>query len=659
MKKRLGILVLVFLMVALTACGGSNGAEKAPEPASAIEKDVTMLLKGIGDSMDMVTSLGDLPEAQVNGNLYYYQNAGTEGYFSGFDLGIETDADGQTVKQIYIQPLGDAKISANGLIVGGTIADAKAALGEGELSSMEQNGKIVNFMSFTDETYAMKATVQDQAIVAAAFTLIDSESAESQTDGKESQTTEKQEAEDQESPAQPEETTAKTADELDYLLDFIGGKFDAVEQALGSGYTRFADEYEDVVTFEQGELNYVFSVDPDTETVNMVTVQHASFESKLENRVGMAGIWIGDSHAGDDYEFAYKGYSIYVMMDVNDRIFGLQACADISGESGETDQTSEAGQTVGDNEMVVDHVVFGVGAYDLILEDFDTYSVMSVRFDGTGEKVELVNTDGRWDGDQFFDGFDVKILKAKASKDGGAVYFETDDPKMTNGYGAANNTILKFDMNAGYEENLCLGFLYDTVKVAGYEDCIIIKHYQPNPRGDYYEPFVLIDGQSNYHFMGTELEADLASQVRRAYNDEIDEYAMDAPVAEKINGKYVDFSKYSVVVAENYQGINKDKFVRKTTLKNPYYKDDGQPLYPDTFAVFGTIYNVRWEVGINMGESKIYPVADEMSDTLVTYETRRPGDMSVDTFLFEDAKGREYRIVIEDMSDNIDLVTIP
>lgn len=652
MKKRQSILVLILMMITLTACGGANGAETPDQPAAAIEKDVTMLLKGIGDSKAMVESLGDLPEAQVNGNLYYYQNASTEGYFAGFDLGLETEADGDTVKQIYIQPIGDAKITANGLRIGGTIADAKAAFGDGELSSMEQNGKIVNFMLFSDGAYAMKATVADQSIIAVAFTIADPEVAEKEPAQAEEQETAQESGAAEESTDETE-VSSNGAYELDYLLEFVGHDFAEVEKVLGSNYSRFEEEYEDVVVYESGDLNVSFSVGYDTDKVSMVTVMYDSIDSSLEQPIGMGGVLLGSVTQEEEHEFAYGKSLIYVMIDCNDVVYGLQAM------NGYADETADSTQAPAGEETIVDRVDFGAGGYELVLEDFDTYSILSVRDTDTGEKAVLVNTDGRWDGDQFFDGFDVKILKAKASKDGSVVYFETDDPKMTNGYGASNNTILKYDIANGYEENFSSGYLYDTVKVAGYDDCIIINYYEPSPRGGYYEPYILIDGEGKYHFMGTELESDLADQIRRAYNDEIDEYAMETPVAENIYGKYIDFSKYSAVVVENYQGINKDKFIRERTLQNPYYKDDGQPLYPDVFAVFGTVYNVRWEVGISMGESKVYPVADQMSDTYVTFETRRPGDMSVDTFTFEDKHGKKYRIVIEDMSDNIDVVPVP
>ncbi len=654
MKKRISVLLLVLIMVTLSACSGSSASD-TPAPQGTIEKDVTMLLKGIGDSMDMVESLGALPEAQVNGNLYYYSNASTEGYFAGFDLGIETEADGQTVKQIYIQPIGDAKITANGLVIGGTIADAKAVLGDGELSLTETNGKIVNFMIFSDEIYSIKATVEDQDVIAGSFAKAGEQQSPSDTSTETAVATkpETDSAADGKTPEAPSESVQNETvlqPEVfifDCLLSYLGEDFSEVEKEMGSEYDRVEEEYEDLAIYREDGFAVVFGIDYESNQVTTIGLSYDSLEVELDGNllVGMGGVALGMPAKDVAYNQAvYGDYAIYVTTDVNNVVCSIQAGL------GYPDFVFEAPEVV---ENPAD------GGYKLAIKDYDTYSILRLTYNTTGETVELINTKGRTDGDRFFDGMNVKILNAKASRDWKTIYFETDDPKMTSGYGASNNTIFKYDLKSGYEENLCLGFLEDTVKVDSYEDYVIITYYEPNPKGGYYEPYVLIDQEGTYTFLGTSLEADLGDQIRRALNGEIDEYAMADPAAESIYGEYVNFAKYSAVVVEDYQGVNKDKFINEWTIQNPYYKDDGQPLYPCNFAVFGTIYNLRWKVGVNMDESETYHIVDELSDTYVTYETRRPGDMSIDVFLFEDKNGKEYQIIIEDMSDNIDLVMIP
>lgn len=651
MKKRISVLLLVLIMVTLSACSGSSASD-TPAPQGTIEKDVTMLLKGIGDSMDMAKSLGDLPEAQVNGNLHYFQNADTEGYFSGFDLGVELEADGSTIRQIYIQPIGDAKITAHGFVIGGSIADAKVILGDGELSSVENNGKIVNFMTFADASYSMKATVEDQKIIAVAFTQPSEQSSAASEAPVEAKP--KVDAgsggETAEAPSESFQNETVLQPEVfifDSLLSYLGQDFTEVEKEMGSEYDRVEEEYEDVAIYREDGFAVVFGIDYESNQVTTIGLSYDSLEVELDGDflVGMGGVALGMPAKDVAYNQAvYGDYAIYVATDVNNVVCSIQAGL------GYPDFVFEAPEVV---ENPAD------GGYELAIKDYDTYSILSLTYNTNGETVELINTKGRTDGDRFFDGMNVKILNAKASKDWKTIYFETDDPKMTNGYGAANNTIFRYDLQSGYEENLCLGFLEDAVKVSPYEDYVIITYYEPNPKGGYYEPYILIDREGTYTFLGTELEADLADQIRRALNGEIDEYAMETPKNETIYGTYVDFSKYSAVVVEDYQGINKDKFVDKWTVQNPYYKDTADTLYPCYFAVFGTVYNVRWKVDVNMDESKIYPIADKISDTFVTYETWRPYDPSTDSFLFEDEKGNEYRIVIEDMSDNIDLVMIP
>ena len=653
MKKRISVLLLVLIMITLSACGGAS-ASSEPVPQLAIEKDVTMLLKGIGDSFDMVKSLGNLPEAQVNGNLYYYQNANTEGYFSGFDLGVELETDGQTVKQIFIQPIGEAKITANQLVIGGNVVDAKAIFGEGELSSTETNGAISNFMTFADPTYQMKATAKDQKIIAAAFTKLAVQSSfdnppEVSVDAKpevdvkpDDKTTDA--APESNQAAQPELTKNST---FDMLLVYLGQDFSTVEEELGTEYDRIEEAYEDLAIYREDGLTITFSINYDTNVVFTIGIGYDSLGTELDTSIplGLGGINLGMTAKDVVYnQDVYGDYALYVATDNKNVVYNIQAMQMYP------DFVFEAPEVV---ENPADD------GYALSIENHEKYSILSLTYNSTGETIELVNTKGRTDGDHFFDGMDVKILNAKASKDGKTIYFETDDPKMTSGYGASNNTIFTYDLQSGYEENLCLGFLEEPVKVNPYEDYVIITYYEPNPKGGYYEPYILIDQEGTYTFLGTELETDLGDQIRRALNGEIDEYAMDMPNAESINGIYVNYAKYSAVVAEDYKGVNLDKFISNQTIQNPYFTDDGQPLYPDHFAVFGTIYNVRWKVGVNMDESHVYPVADKMTDTYVTYETWRPGDMSVDTFLFEDQNGKEYQIIIEDMSDNIDLVMIP
>lgn len=171
MKKTIVlVLMLTFMSLMLMACGSDS---KTTNNNNEV-KDVSMLLSGIGGDLSSIQSLGQLPEPQVAGQRYYYDTKDVEGYFNGYNLGIEVSEDKNTVTQIYIEPYEANNVKVNGLIIGNDIADANELYGKGELSSEEKNGKVLTYMTYQDDNYNIKCTVTNNQVSAVSFSLLES-----------------------------------------------------------------------------------------------------------------------------------------------------------------------------------------------------------------------------------------------------------------------------------------------------------------------------------------------------------------------------------------------------------------------------------------------------------------------------------------------------
>jgi len=182
MKKLLRVLLMMILIVLfVTACGeNSNKVSDNNEV-----KDVTMLLSGIGGELSTIESLGKLPEPEVDGQIRNYITKDTEGYFSGFNLGIGLADDGKTVTLVYVQPYDGNQIKVNGFIIGCDITEMKALFGEGELTSSEENGKILTYMTYRDENYNIKCTVDENIVTAVSFTKLNDDNEKADAPNKE------------------------------------------------------------------------------------------------------------------------------------------------------------------------------------------------------------------------------------------------------------------------------------------------------------------------------------------------------------------------------------------------------------------------------------------------------------------------------------------
>jgi hypothetical protein len=163
MKKSIVLIMSVFLAVSLlTGCDiiGLNTTE---------DKDVSELLGLLGQDLATITELGELPEPEVKGTLYYYNNSESKGYFRGFHLGLELD-ETMKVSRIYIQPYGEHRISAEGLTIGEEISTADLLFGAGIYSPDEDSEGFYRYIVYATEAYDIKCTLEGETIKALSFT---------------------------------------------------------------------------------------------------------------------------------------------------------------------------------------------------------------------------------------------------------------------------------------------------------------------------------------------------------------------------------------------------------------------------------------------------------------------------------------------------------
>jgi len=126
---------------------------------------------------------------------------------------------------------------------------------------------------------------------------------------------------------------------------------------------------------------------------------------------------------------------------------------------------------------------------------------------------------------------------------------------------------------------------------------------------------------------------------------------------ETINGTYVDFNKYNLVVAEDYYGDNYQTLVDngKEIYYNKAYTDNN---YMYEIAIFGGAYGVTVNSYEYMGATPVSESLGYLYNTVLLVHSSFPNDGSVDVITFTDGTGRSHKITVEDMSGDIGLILI-
>lgn len=172
MKKILILILILIMSISFVSCGKK---EEKNTPVKE-EKDVSILLSTLGKDISAIEKLGDLPEPEVSGLSMMYYTKDVKGYFSGFNMGVQVLSDGRTVKQIYINP-STAEVKVNGFTIGCSIEEMDELFGEGESSLTKKNDKAY-YVTYQDESYTMRCTVEEDRVVAVAFQSVDNEEIE-------------------------------------------------------------------------------------------------------------------------------------------------------------------------------------------------------------------------------------------------------------------------------------------------------------------------------------------------------------------------------------------------------------------------------------------------------------------------------------------------
>lgn len=121
---------------------------------------------------------------------------------------------------------------------------------------------------------------------------------------------------------------------------------------------------------------------------------------------------------------------------------------------------------------------------------------------------------------------------------------------------------------------------------------------------------------------------------------------------ETINAKIVDYTKYTCAVIPEYSGINKNK-LKQVALVNDYYPEG--PYTEVNFAIFGKVYNLQILYSESMdSEYRISKIGDK-ENTLITYKTKFPTDMSHILVRFSVDRGEgtytNHEFILDDMRD--------
>ena len=258
------------------------------------------------------------------------------------------------------------------------------------------------------------------------------------------------------------------------------------------------------------------------------------------------------------------------------------------------------------------------------------------------------------------------ILNPTLSNDGTKVYYETSNRfNRSNGVAANNHQTRVIDLKTMSDEYFHEGGIVKllTPEYAPFTDGLILEKYTRNDDWEVVTNNYLVSPEKKTLVnLGAELEDDLVEQIIRKmeeeYGVEIDpDNLQPKRIDETIHGQHIDYSRYLLVVIEDYADRGKNKLQNTIEFKNPLY--DKAPYNYYNFAVFGTITNVKLKTKRDMSsEYRIYDIADEISDSLVKVTSRFPTDFSLDRISFYAEDGQHVEIIIEDVSDQKDIVKL-
>jgi len=177
--------------------------------------------------------------------------------------------------------------------------------------------------------------------------------------------------------------------------------------------------------------------------------------------------------------------------------------------------------------------------------------------------------------------------------------------------------------------------------------------YSISVKGDDQFETILVKGENRQIFGledGAPNDSDESAYTGEDFGEDYSELIDFNP--ETVRGESITYFDYTNVVIEKYNGINLD-YLSKDSYRTPVYQDDDSTY---NIAFFGTFTDLTFK-STKMDESYgPYKIADSLTNTLLTFHSNFPTDTSADVIGFYDALGGYHEIVVDDMSEEYDII---
>lgn len=213
--------------------------------------------------------------------------------------------------------------------------------------------------------------------------------------------------------------------------------------------------------------------------------------------------------------------------------------------------------------------------YSLSVENQGNQYSLYITYENTGEKVLLAKSKESQVTDyhdpKYFTGTIRDIKNPTKSYDGSKVYYATDAPTPTNGYGAANDTTRVIDLKTLEDTVLCSMRIERIVGETPYETDLILAGYVPGEtREGLVIHYYLADNQGDVKIdLGDSLRSNLVDQIDQAFQEK------NAPKVVRRDGLLSDLGKTGEEIINQYGTPDEDG----AQLGYPVFGYEDQAMY--------------------------------------------------------------------------------
>ncbi len=167
MRKK--IFILIILLILLSSCDVSSTIDNNDQKIDL--KDLNPLVSCLGHEIEAYKALGDLPDPNIQGEIYKYNLPASQGYYSGFDLRVWNQSN--IVKALYIEP-NEQKVQFKDLTIPSdkkSITDSFDSQNIGQINSAFGMSK--NNIQFYDNEYYYIFYIENNIVNAVEITTLD------------------------------------------------------------------------------------------------------------------------------------------------------------------------------------------------------------------------------------------------------------------------------------------------------------------------------------------------------------------------------------------------------------------------------------------------------------------------------------------------------